>query len=74
LKEVAMHKSSVVLAALLLVHLIFPISVVRAQIAPDAIEIATGDVWPSRKNPVYAPQEILMPNIADDQAPGRTNR
>jgi hypothetical protein len=39
-----MYKCSVALATLLLVHLIFPISAAHAQIAPSAIEMATGDI------------------------------
>jgi hypothetical protein len=39
--------------------LIFPISVVRAQIAPDAIEMATGDVWSSTEELIYVPREAL---------------
>ena len=58
-----MHKSSVVLAALLLVHLIFTISVVRAQIAPDAIEMATGDVWSSIGVPHDREQRRLIPDV-----------
>jgi len=42
------------------------------------LEIATGDVWPSRTN-TFAPKESAPNiaddhNIADDQAPGRMTR
>jgi hypothetical protein len=63
LKEVAMYKCSVALAALLVVHPIFPICAARAQLAPGAIEMATGDVWPSREELIHVPQEALeLPN------------
>jgi hypothetical protein len=53
------YKYSVVLAALLAVYLIFPISAARAQIAPSATEMATGDVWTSREELIYVPREAL---------------
>jgi len=42
-------------------------------IAPGDIEMATGDVWPSRKKQMQIPQEALVPNNLDNQA-ARTNR
>ncbi len=55
-----MYKCSVAPAALLL---IFLISAARAQIAPSANEMATGDIWPSREELIYVPQEALeLPN------------
>jgi hypothetical protein len=63
LKEVAMYKCSVGLAALIVVHLIFPISAATAQ-----TEMATGDAWPSREDRVYVPQEAL--ELPDTIAPG----
>jgi hypothetical protein len=62
LKEVAMCKRSVALAALIAVHLILPISAASAQ-----AEMATGDVWSSREDRVYVPQEAL--ELPDPIAP-----
>jgi hypothetical protein len=42
------------------------------DITSDDIEIATGDVWPSRKKQI--PQKALEPNNLDDHAYMRTNR
>ena len=42
------------------------------DITSDDIEIATGDVWPSRKKQI--PQKALEPNNLDDHASMRTNR
>ena len=58
-----MGKCSVGLAALIAVHLIFPTSAATAQ-----TEIATGDVWSSRKDRVYIPQEAL--ELPDTIGPG----
>jgi hypothetical protein len=63
LKEVAMNKCSVGLAALPVVYLIFPISAATAQ-----SEIPTGDVWSSREDRVYVPREAL--ELPDTIAPG----
>jgi hypothetical protein len=57
-----MHKGSGRSAALIVVHLIFPISAVTAQ-----TEMATGDIWPSREDRVYVPQEAL--ELPDTIAP-----
>jgi hypothetical protein len=58
-----MDKCSLSLAALIVVHLICPISAATAQ-----TEMATGDVWPSREDRVYVPQEAL--ELPDTIAPG----
>jgi hypothetical protein len=63
-----MNRYSVALAALFVVRQIFPISVAFAQIAPGDVEMPTGDVWPSREEWVYTPQNALMPNSVDDEA------
>jgi hypothetical protein len=60
-----MNKCSVGLAALVVVCLIFPISAATAQ-----SEIPTGDVWPSREDRIYVPQEAL--ELPDPIAPGDT--
>ena len=62
LKEVAMYKGSGRLVALIVVYLIFPIPAANAQIE------ATGDVWSSREERVYIPQEAL--ELPDAIAPG----
>jgi hypothetical protein len=56
------------LAPLLVVRLIFPISVAFAQIAPGDVEMPTGDVWPSREERIYIPQNALVPNRVDGEA------
>jgi hypothetical protein len=57
------YKWSVGPTALIVVYLIFPIPAADAQ-----IETATGDVWPSREERVYVPQEAL--ELPDAIAPG----
>jgi hypothetical protein len=54
-----MSKTSVQVAALLVVSLIVPISNVSAQNPSGEVGIATGDVWPSREEYIYVPREAL---------------
>ena len=54
-----MYKCSVALTALIVVHLIFPIPAANAQ-----VDMATGDVWSSREERVYVPQEALELPVA----------
>jgi hypothetical protein len=62
--EVAMTRHSVALAALSAAHLIFPISGVFAQTAPNTV--VTGDAWPSREELIYIPREALeLPNPSE---------
>jgi len=63
-----MNRYSAALAALFVVLLICPISAASAQIAPGDVEMPTGDVWPSRKERVYIPQNALVPKSVDEQA------
>jgi len=63
-----MNRYSAALAALLVVRLILPISAAFAQIAPGDVEMPTGDVWPSREERVYIPQNALVPKRVDEQA------
>jgi hypothetical protein len=70
-----MHRYFVALAALFVVRLIFPIPSAWAQIAPGEAQIApsdvetpTGDVWPSREERIYIPQNPLTPHSVDDDA------
>ena len=62
-----MNRYSAALAPLLVVRLIFPISVAFSQIAPGDVEMPTGDVWPSREERVYIPQNALVPKSVDEQ-------
>jgi hypothetical protein len=62
--EVAMNRHSVSLAALLMAHLIFPMSGAFAQTAPNMV--ATGDAWPSQEKLIYVPREALeLPNPSE---------
>jgi hypothetical protein len=63
-----MNRYSAALAALFVVRLILPISAASAQIAPGDVEMPTGDVWPSREERVYIPQNALVPKSVDEQA------
>jgi hypothetical protein len=64
--EVAMYRHSVALAALSAAHLIFAISGAFAQTAPNTVEKATGDAWPSREELIYVPREALeLPNASE---------
>ena len=63
-----MNRYSPALAALFVVLLIFPISAASAQIAPGDVEMPTGDVWPSREERIYIPQNALVPDRVDGEA------
>jgi hypothetical protein len=63
-----MNRYSAALAALFVVRLILPISAASAQIVPGDVEMPTGDVWPSREERVYIPQNALVPKKIDEQA------
>jgi hypothetical protein len=63
-----MNRYSASLAALFVVRAIFPIFAASAQIAPGDVEMPTGDVWPSREERVYIPQNALVPKGVDEQA------
>src|ERR1700730_764199 len=63
-----MNTYSAALAALFVVRLIFPISAASAQLAPGEVEMPTGDVWPSREERIYIPQNALVPNRVDGKA------
>jgi hypothetical protein len=53
-------------AIVCLVCLILPAFGTNAQTVPNRPEMATGDVWPSREEPVYVPREALeLPTAAD---------
>ena len=54
-----MSKSSVAIAALLMVGLTLPISRLAAQTHIGDVETGTGDVWRSREPYIYVPQEAL---------------
>ena len=54
-----MSKTSVQVAALLVIGLIFPIFSVSAQTASGEVGTATGDVWPYREEYIYIPREAL---------------
>ena len=69
-----MNRYFVALAVLFVVRVIFPISVAPAQIAPEDVEIPTGDVWPSREERIYIPRNGLIPNSVDDEANGQGPR
>ena len=56
----------VALAALFVACLILPISIASAQVAPGDTEMPTGDVWPSREEPIYIQQKAL-PNRVDNE-------
>jgi hypothetical protein len=61
--EVAMYRHSVAWAALLAV---LPISAAFAQTAPNTVEKATGDAWPSREELIYVPREALeLPSASE---------
>jgi hypothetical protein len=62
-----MYKGSVASAALLAIHLIFQISAASAQTSPGNVGMASGDVWSSREEPIYVPQEAL--ELPDPGAP-----
>jgi hypothetical protein len=47
------------MAALFLASLILPTPGSLAQVRPNTIEMATGDVWSSREELVYVPREAL---------------
>jgi hypothetical protein len=63
-----MNRYSAALAALFAVRLILPISAGSAQIAPGDVEMPTGDVWPSREERIYIPQNALVPNRVNGEA------
>jgi hypothetical protein len=71
-----MNRYFVALAVLFVVRVIFPISVASAQIAPEDVEIPTGDVWPSREERIYIPRDAPIANGVDDEAnaPGPRSR
>jgi hypothetical protein len=78
-----MDKAAIASAALLVVHLIFQIPAASAQTSPANAGMATGDVWPSREEPIYVPQRALeLPGplapsdrevATGDDWPSRTN-
>jgi hypothetical protein len=68
---VQMYPRPITTLAACFVCLILLTSGAPAQTAPNTPEMATGDIWPSRREqPVYVPREALeLPDAADTSGP-----